>query len=1252
MRRSSAPLRALVLLLAFSLLLIAGAYRFFANPQVPQGGSASFSATGTEAPASGTWDVLNPSGTPVANSGAANGWSVSLSGATFTVGAPATASVAANYKVRYGTALIVARSDAAKPQAQPGGVTPQPFGASSAPFDVIARVVGPPPAPTNLTAVGGTAKATLTWTASAGATGYNLKRATTAGGPYATVATNVASPYVNTGLTNGTKYYFVVTATGSGGESGNSSEASAVPIAVPTSVVATPGNGQVALSWSSAAGATGYKVKVGTTPGTYPTVVTSTGTSATVTGLTNGTAYYFVVTGTNTVGESDPSAQISATPSAPATPPAAPTSVSAVGGTAKATVTWTASPGATAYAVKWGTATGVYPNTVGSATSPTPIPGLANGTKVYAVVVASNAAGSSPNSTEASATPVAVPTNVVATSGNGQVALAWSAAAGATGYKVKYGTTSGGPYTGSSSPSGTSTTIIGLTNGTTYSFVVTGTNTVGESDPSAQVSARPVPPPPAAPTGLTATAVSSSRIDLAWRDNASNETGVRVERKQGATGTYAQIGTASANATSYQDTSGLSASTLYTYRVRATNAGGDSAYSNEASATTQAAPAGPANLGSIRTEPGRDYYVGVSGSTKAVTFRVSLTNAAQQATSVMVDTPSGRFAQGTVVIPAGTSSATFTAQVTNPSSEQVISVRARTGGFVQVTEIVVVPAGSTPAVVQGAYAQRNGGQVVVAWTAPTLNNFGFYSVERRVVATGAVTTLGTIDAPVFADLSAPTGTQYRVNAINFVDGSTVTSAWLDPMMGATAESVSLTNVPTGTVGGILSIPVALSGNFAESYLLVDGTSTVGALAPVRQGNTLVGFAAEIDTDALRSNGSHTLQLVARVDGVWAATTVYALSTSMGSAVETTTPDPIIEDQVGAYANMEFRISLAGWTSYTAVLTNEDDVTVRSWTGGTDTVGAAGFISLGWDGLDSTGATTDSGNYLLTFTAQTAGGTSVKKVVPISHLRGFPNFLALMSPVDDTFANGTRNPFDDNLTRVLARRMKKYLNTLRSYPGNEYYDGLIYVLTTPGKPVTPVLSRNFLRYLRTATTFYYYGHSTSPAGTPPALPSDFNRYFIQFGNLVLFPDAHWPGPEPFNGGCYAIDRCVADYGHAYNLVFLDSCLTGGGGTYNSSMNAEEAIGAVRDYWLFAWNANAYLGWNGLAGSNAYMDGTPSRWYNWRDRFWMRVLRDGDWISRAIGYANLAPGNINNPDPSYTFGATNSKLTFSGYDTTLP
>jgi hypothetical protein len=98
----------------------------------------------------------------------------------------------------------------------------------------------------------------------------------------------------------------------------------------------------------------------------------------------------------------------------------------------------------------------------------------------------------------------------------------------------------------------------------------------------------PTPPAPAAPSNLTATAVSSSQINLTWTDNSTNEDGFKIERCQGSSCTsFSQIATVGANVTSFQNT-GLSASTTYRYRVRAYNAGGDSGFSDIASATTDA----------------------------------------------------------------------------------------------------------------------------------------------------------------------------------------------------------------------------------------------------------------------------------------------------------------------------------------------------------------------------------------------------------------------------------------------------------------------------------------------------------------------------------------------------------------------------------------------------------------------------------------------------------------------------------------
>jgi len=102
--------------------------------------------------------------------------------------------------------------------------------------------------------------------------------------------------------------------------------------------------------------------------------------------------------------------------------------------------------------------------------------------------------------------------------------------------------------------------------------------------------------PPATPTGLTTTLAGTQaipQISLVWTDVATTETAYKVERKTGAAGTWSEIATLAAGATSYIDSMNLAASTTYFYRVSAMNAGGSSEFSNEASATTPAAPAPP-----------------------------------------------------------------------------------------------------------------------------------------------------------------------------------------------------------------------------------------------------------------------------------------------------------------------------------------------------------------------------------------------------------------------------------------------------------------------------------------------------------------------------------------------------------------------------------------------------------------------------------------------------------------------------------
>jgi Glycoside hydrolase family 44 len=96
-----------------------------------------------------------------------------------------------------------------------------------------------PAAPAGLAAAAGNQQITLTWNASAGATSYHVKRATMAGGPYTQVAAPTANSDTDTALTNGTAYYYVVSAVNSYGESANSSEVSATPTGPSVSVHVT-----------------------------------------------------------------------------------------------------------------------------------------------------------------------------------------------------------------------------------------------------------------------------------------------------------------------------------------------------------------------------------------------------------------------------------------------------------------------------------------------------------------------------------------------------------------------------------------------------------------------------------------------------------------------------------------------------------------------------------------------------------------------------------------------------------------------------------------------------------------------------------------------------------------------------------------------------------------------------------------------------------------------------------------------------
>jgi subtilisin family serine protease len=190
----------------------------------------------------------------------------------------------------------------------------------------------------------------------------------------------------------------------------NCAAAPLVVPAAPTGLSSAAGNAQVSLAWNASGGATAYNVKRSSVSGGETTVAAGlTTTGYTDNGVANGTTYFYVVSAASAAGESANSSEVSATPTAPVTvAPAAPGSVKATTGPGvrKISVAWAASSGAASYTVLRGTTSGGPYAVVGSAlTSPSfTSSGLSSKQRYFFVVTATNAAGTSGYSGEASAT--------------------------------------------------------------------------------------------------------------------------------------------------------------------------------------------------------------------------------------------------------------------------------------------------------------------------------------------------------------------------------------------------------------------------------------------------------------------------------------------------------------------------------------------------------------------------------------------------------------------------------------------------------------------------------------------------------------------------------------------------------------------------------------------------------------------------------------------------------------------------------
>ncbi len=589
---------------------------------------------------------------------------------------------------------------------------------------------------------------------------------------------------------------------------------------------------QINLTWSASTdnvGVTGYRLErcQGTGCSSFAEIALPAGTSFGDSGLAASTSYSYRVRATDAAGNLSGYSNVASatTQTAPdTTPPTAPAVLSAsVGSASQIDLSWTPSTdnvGVTGYQIDRceGSGCTAFAQIATSSVASFSDTGLAASTTYRYRVRATDAAGNvSANSSIVTATTQAVPDTTPPTAPAGlaatavsatQINLTWNASTdnvGVSGYRVFRCTgASCTTFAQIATSAAASYSDTGLIPSTTYQYRVQAVDAAGNlSADSNTVSMATLSDttPPTAPAGLAATAVSTTQINLTWNASTDNVgvTGYRLERCQGAgCSSFAEI--ASPTGTSFGDT-GLSASTSYSYRVRATDAAGNlSGYSNVPSATTQAVP--------DTTPPTAP--VGLAAATVSAT-QINLTWSAST-DNVGVTGYRLERCQGTgcssfaeIALPAGTSFGDSGLAASTSYSYRVRATDAagNLSGYSNVASATTQTAPDTtpptaPAVLSASVGSAS--QIDLSWT-PSTDNVGVtgYQIDR-CQGTGCTTfaQIATSTVTSFSDtgLAASTTYRYRVRATDAAGNVSANSS----IVTATTQAVPDTTPPTAPAG--------------------------------------------------------------------------------------------------------------------------------------------------------------------------------------------------------------------------------------------------------------------------------------------------------------------------------------------------------------------------------------------------------------------------------------------------------------------
>ncbi|HSZ54922.1 MAG TPA: YDG domain-containing protein [Tepidisphaeraceae bacterium] len=448
---------------------------------------------------------------------------------------------------------------------------------------------------------------------------------------------------------------------------------------------------------------------------------------------------------------------------------------------------------------------------------------------------------------------------------------------------------------------------------------------------------------PAAPSGLTATAFSSSQINLSWTNNATNQTGFEIDRSLNGT-SFSMLTNVAGTVTTYSDMN-LNANTSYWYRVEATNAAGKSPSSNVASAVTGLLTPAFSNL-----------------SSPTITYGAATT------------TLSGTISAGTS-IPTGNVKITINGAFVNAA------INATTGAFSTSFDTHALPVSGSPYTITYSYA-ANGSFNGVTDTSKTLTitpkALTVTATGVNKVYDGTTTASATLaDSPINGDVVTASFTSAAFSDQNVGNGKTVTVSGI-ALSGAGAGNYTPASTTASTTANITAKNLTVSGVTASNKPY-DGTTAAtlnfgsAALVGVVTGDTVtLNTASATGTFASKVVANNVTVTVAGLALSGAQATNYTLTqptTTANITAKALTVSGVTANNKTYDGNTTAALVLTGAALVGVVTGDTVTLSTTGATGAFSSKNVANGITVNVTGMTISGAS--ASNYTLTQPAPTA-----------------------------------------------------------------------------------------------------------------------------------------------------------------------------------------------------------------------------------------------------------------------------------------